>query len=75
MGVPMILRTYQQAVQARSLDAVVVATDDERIAALCRDAGARVVMTRPDCPNGTASSLWAVYNQLVLSRSPLLRVV
>ena len=52
LGVPMIVRTYRQALKATTLDAVVVATDDERIAAVCREAGARVVMTDPACPNG-----------------------
>lgn len=32
---------------------VVVATDDDRIAAECRRFGAEVVMTSPDCRNGT----------------------
>lgn len=41
-----------QACKATTLDAVVVATDDERIASVCRAHGAQVVMTRPDCPNG-----------------------
>ncbi len=41
-----------QACKATTLDAVVVATDDERIAEVCRAAGAQVVMTFPDCPNG-----------------------
>lgn len=31
---------------------MVIATDDERIAEVCRAAGARVVMTSPDCANG-----------------------
>lgn len=52
-GKPMILRTYEQAKQATCLDALVVATDDERIAKVCRDAGADVVMTPATCPNGT----------------------
>jgi 3-deoxy-manno-octulosonate cytidylyltransferase (CMP-KDO synthetase) len=77
-GVPMIIRTYQQArlhehvahrtdhmcrfltsssgcsqaKQATSLHALVVATDDERIAEVCRAAGAQVVMTSDSCPNG-----------------------
>lgn len=53
LGKPMILRTYEQACKAKTLDAVVIATDDERIAEVCRAAGARVVMTSPDCANGT----------------------
>ena len=53
----------QQACKAKTLDAVVVATDDERIAEACRAAGARVVMTHPDCANGApppspASPAW-----------------
>ncbi|GAB4822245.1 hypothetical protein N2152v2_009291 [Parachlorella kessleri] len=49
----MILRTYEQACKAKTLDLVIVATDDERIADACRKAGATVVMTDPDCANGT----------------------
>jgi len=52
-GKPMIIRTYEQACKAKTLDAVVVATDDDRIADVCRAAGALIVMTDPDCPNGT----------------------
>lgn len=52
LGKPMVVRTWEQACKARTLDAVVVATDDERIADVCRRAGARVVMTSEDCPNG-----------------------
>ena len=52
LGVPMIIRTYRQALKAAALHAVVVATDDERIAEVCRAAGAEVVMTSTECPNG-----------------------
>lgn len=45
-----------QACKAKTLDAVVVATDDDRIADVCRQAGAQVVMTNPDCPNGEAAA-------------------
>ena len=41
-----------QACKAQTLDAVVIATDDERVAEVCRASGARVVMTHPDCANG-----------------------
>eukprot|EP00898_Chlorokybus_atmophyticus_P006030 jgi/Chlat1/6428/Chrsp45S06045 len=53
LGKPMIQRTWEQAKQAKTLNAVVVATDDERIAECCRKFGADVVMTSYDCPNGT----------------------
>eukprot|EP00899_Mesostigma_viride_P008406 jgi/Mesvir1/17567/Mv08810-RA.1 len=53
LGKPMIQWTYEQAKKATTLDTVVVATDDERIAAKCREFGAEVVMTSESCPNGT----------------------
>lgn len=52
-GVPMVLRTYRQARKATQLDALIVATDDERIRDLCEAQGAAVVMTSADCANGT----------------------
>lgn len=51
-GKPMIVRTLEQAKLATSLHKLIVATDDDRIAEVCRNAGADVVMTSPDCPNG-----------------------
>ena len=52
-GVPMIVRTYEQAKQAKTLTRLVVATDDARIKAACEAAGAEVVMTDSAIPNGT----------------------
>lgn len=52
LGKPMILRTWERASQAQTLDALVVATDSEDIAQICRQAGAHVVMTSPTCANG-----------------------
>jgi 3-deoxy-manno-octulosonate cytidylyltransferase (CMP-KDO synthetase) len=52
-GKTMIERVYLQASKAESLDAVVVATDDERIFAAVRDFGGNVVMTRSDHRSGT----------------------
>ena len=52
----MIVRTYLQARQALSLDKVVVATDDARIAKVCRAVGAEVVMTSKDCANGNSQT-------------------
>lgn len=56
MGKPMVVRTYLQAKRSQSLDRLVVATDDERIARVCKDAGAEVVMTSTECANGQHSS-------------------
>jgi len=52
-GLPMLRRVWEGARSAKTLRAVVVATDDERIAASCRDFGAEVVPTRSDHPTGT----------------------
>lgn len=60
LGKAMIQRTWEQAKQAKTLETVVVATDDERIATFCRDFGAEVVMTSADCENGTLRCCEAV---------------
>lgn len=52
-GKPLIVRVLERVRQARRLDEVLVATDDERIAAAVRAAGGTVAMTRPDHPSGT----------------------
>ncbi len=49
----MIERVYHQATSAKGLDAVIIATDDERIAAHVRSFGADVVMTSAKHPSGT----------------------
>ena len=52
-GKPMIVRVLERARRARGVDRVVVATDDERIAAAVRAAGGEVVMTPADCASGS----------------------
>ncbi len=52
-GKPMIQHVWERTRAARSVDEVVVATDDERIADACRGFGADVEMTRDDHPTGT----------------------
>ncbi len=52
-GIPMIQRVWQGAMAAQRLRATIVATDDERIADLCRSFGADVAMTSPDHKTGT----------------------
>lgn len=52
-GLPMVRRVWEGASGAKSLRAVIVATDDQRIADVCRSFGAPVVMTSPDHPTGT----------------------
>jgi 3-deoxy-manno-octulosonate cytidylyltransferase (CMP-KDO synthetase) len=52
-GVPLIQRVWEGTRTAKSVERVVVATDDERIATLCRGFGAEVAMTRGDHATGT----------------------
>lgn len=52
-GIPMIQRVWQGTMAAKRLRTAIVATDDERIADLCRSFGAEVAMTRPDHRTGT----------------------
>ncbi|KAM5585982.1 3-deoxy-manno-octulosonate cytidylyltransferase, mitochondrial [Rosa sericea] len=53
LGKPMIQRTWERAKLATTLDHIVVATDDEKIAECCRSFGADVIMTSESCANGT----------------------
>jgi 3-deoxy-D-manno-octulosonate cytidylyltransferase len=52
-GVPMIVRVWRQASKATSIARVIVATDDERIAAPVRAAGGDAMMTSPAHESGT----------------------
>jgi 3-deoxy-manno-octulosonate cytidylyltransferase (CMP-KDO synthetase) len=52
-GKPMIQRVWEQAMRCRSLDAVAVATDDERIKRVVEAFGGLAVMTPAHCASGT----------------------
>ncbi len=52
-GVPMVVRVWRQADKARRVDRAIVATDDERIAAACREHGIDVEMTATTHQTGT----------------------
>jgi len=52
-GRPMLQHVWEGARSAKSLRAVIVATDDERIADACRGFGAEVALTRSDHETGT----------------------
>jgi 3-deoxy-manno-octulosonate cytidylyltransferase (CMP-KDO synthetase) len=52
-GRTMIHRVYEQASKSKSLDKVVVATDDERIARHVRDFGGEALITASHHPSGT----------------------
>ena len=49
----MVVRVWRQASKAKSVARVIVATDDERIAAPVRAAGGEAIMTSPAHPSGT----------------------
>ena len=52
-GKPLVRWVAEACLRAKTLDEVIVATDDERIAAAVDDTGARAVMTPSDLPSGT----------------------
>ena len=52
-GKPVLRHVWERAREAAGLDAIVVATDDARIAAAARAWGAAVEMTRAECASGT----------------------
>jgi 3-deoxy-manno-octulosonate cytidylyltransferase (CMP-KDO synthetase) len=52
-GKPLVQHVWERARSARLLAALVVATDDERIARVVRSFGGEVAMTSPDHPTGT----------------------
>ena len=52
-GKPMIQWVYERSALCESVDRVIVATDDDRIARAVESFGGDVVMTRADHPTGT----------------------
>ncbi len=53
LGRPMVQHVYERTARATLVNLVLVATDDERIAAAVRGFGGRVVMTPESCQSGT----------------------
>lgn len=52
-GKSMLQRVYEQALKAKQLDDLIIATDDERIANHAKEFGAKVVLTAAHHPSGT----------------------
>lgn len=52
-GKPMVQHVYERALQISNAQAVIIATDDERVAEAVRAFGGKYVMTSPDHPSGT----------------------
>ena len=61
-GKPMIQRVYEQAIKARSIDQVVVATDDDRIYDTVIAFGGESVMTSSELKSGT-DRVWEACQQ------------
>jgi 3-deoxy-manno-octulosonate cytidylyltransferase (CMP-KDO synthetase) len=53
LGKPMVQHVVERCHQAECFSRVVVATDDERVAAAVRAFGAEVMLSSPSCPSGT----------------------
>jgi 3-deoxy-manno-octulosonate cytidylyltransferase (CMP-KDO synthetase) len=52
-GKPLVQHVWERALELETVERVVVATDDARIAEAVQGFGGAVVMTSPDCVNGT----------------------
>src|ERR1035438_9118393 len=52
-GRPMVEWVWRAAVSSGMMGPVVVATDSEDVATVCRERGIPVVMTSPECPSGS----------------------
>ena len=52
-GKPLLQHVWERVCRATTLDPVLIAADDERLAAVARGFGARVVMTDPAHPSGS----------------------
>lgn len=52
-GKPMVQHVYERALQVKSAEQVIIATDDERVAKAVQQFGGQYVMTSPDHPSGT----------------------
>jgi 3-deoxy-manno-octulosonate cytidylyltransferase (CMP-KDO synthetase) len=53
LGKPLVQHVWERAQELESVDDVVVATDDQRIADAVRAFGGAAVLTSPACPTGT----------------------
>jgi 3-deoxy-manno-octulosonate cytidylyltransferase (CMP-KDO synthetase) len=70
LGKPMIQRVYEGVRQARLLDRIIVATDDERILEASKAFGAEAVLTSKDHNSGTeraAESAQIIDNNIIIN--------
>jgi 3-deoxy-manno-octulosonate cytidylyltransferase (CMP-KDO synthetase) len=72
LGKPMIQRVYEGVRQARLLDRIIVATDDERILGASKAFGAEAVLTSKDHNSGTeraAEAAKIIENNIIINIS------
>ncbi len=50
---PLIQHVWERASQAKLLDELIIAVDDERVEAVCKSFGAKTIMTDKECASGT----------------------
>ncbi len=62
-GKPMIEWVWRAAAESGTMDAVVVATDSEEVASVCRELGIPVAMTSAECASGS-DRVWEVSRQM-----------
>lgn len=72
-GKTLVQRVWEATMNARTLDRVVVATDDERIALHCESIGAEYIITSSDLPSGT-DRVEAAYRGLNIHAETILNI-
>ena len=53
LGIPMLIRTYQQCLKVVKKEQIIVATDDKRIVRLCEEYNIKNIVTSKKCLTGT----------------------
>ena len=53
LGIPMLIRTYNQCKKVVSKEKIIVATDDLRIIKICKSNNINCIMTKKSCLTGT----------------------
>lgn len=71
-GKTVLQRTFEQAALCPDLDAIYIATDDERIAGHVKEFGGEVIWTSPECKNGTERICEAVGKHPKLKKASLI---
>ncbi|MGE5354440.1 MAG: 3-deoxy-manno-octulosonate cytidylyltransferase [Acidobacteriota bacterium] len=61
-GKPMIQHTYESSQKSKMLHEVIIATDDEKVAQVARDFGARVILTPKDIATGSDRIAYVAQN-------------